>query len=281
MARIEVKSVQRGVASAWVELEHITDAEVQRVYKTLDDLISTEEQVSNAVAKALLFAAELAPRANPSDLWHHVIYRRLLHLGYNDAQWKRISGFALERAFVEVYAPRLDTHGMTLRIIKGPEAARILGQIGLDVQATKVDLFAEDTDGITSTVIGAAHVKSSLAERIQDDVPASLAFMERGLISVVLTMDAKSFPPPHGDGVNHGELGGRSFEVAKARQKRAYVESDGQFDAMFSYNLRTPPSKDKTPSGKRIYRLSLMEKQPDQLVRYLVKRRDALLGKRK
>ncbi len=243
----------------------------------LDRLISPEEQVSDAVARALLFAAELAPAANPSDLWHQVIYRRLLVLGYNDARWKRISGFALERAFVEAYAPRLEPHDLTLRIVKGPEASRILAEIGLDVRANKIDLFAEDINGISSTVVGAVHVKSSLAERIQDDVPASLAFMKHGLISIVLTMDVKSFPPLHGDGVNYGELGGHSFEIEKARQKRDYVEKHGQFDGMFSYNLRTPPSKGDTPSGNRIYTLSLMEKQPDQLVRYLIERRNALL----
>jgi hypothetical protein len=281
MARIEVKSVQPNVASVWVEIEKITDAEVQRIYKALDSFIKTEEQVSDAVAKALLFAVELAPEANPSDLWHHIIYRRLLVLGYNDARWKRISGFALERAFVSLYEPRLEPHDLTIRIVKGPEAARTLTEIGLDVRATKIDLFAEDTGGIPSTVVGAVHVKSSLAERIQDDVPASRAFMEHGLVSVVLTMDVKSFPPPHGDGVNHGELGGRSFEIDKARQKRDYVEKHGQFDGMFSYNLRTPPSKGKTPSGKRIYTLGMMEEQPDQLLRFLIERRDAILGKRK
>ena len=60
--------------------------------------------------------------------------------------------------FVGAYAPRLEPHGLTLRIVKGPEAARILGDIGLDVRANKVDLFTEDTDGITSTVIGAVRV---------------------------------------------------------------------------------------------------------------------------
>ena len=281
MARIEVRSAQTGVASVWIEIEKITEADVQRIYKTLDSLIKTEEQISDAVAKALIFAAELAPGANPSDLWHHVIYRRILTLGKSDSQWKRISGFALERAFVLLYETRLEPHGLTLQILKGPDAVRTLAEVGLDVRATKVDMFAEDTDGIISTVLGAVHVKSSLAERIQDDVPASRAFMEHGLISVVLTMDAKSFPPPHGDGVNHGELGGRSFEIDKARQKRDYVEKHGQFDGMFSYNLRTPPSRGATASGKRIYTLGMMDKQPDQLVRFLIERRDAILGKRK
>lgn len=93
--------------------------------------------------------------------------------------------------------------------------------------------------------------------------------MNAGLVSVALTLDAKSYPPPHGDCVNYGELGGRSPGLGKARQKRDYVESAGQFDGLFSFNLRTPPSGGDTPSGKRIYALSLNEAQPDQLVRFL------------
>jgi hypothetical protein len=82
-------------------------------------------------------------------------------------------------------------------------------------------------------------------------------------------MDVKSFPPPHGDGVNHGELGGRNFDVEKARPKRAYIEEAGQFDALFSFNLRTPPSPATTSSGKRIYTLSLTESHPDELVGFV------------
>ncbi len=110
------------------------------------------------------------------------------------------------------------------------------------------------------------------AERIQDDVPASIAFMQRGLLSVALTMDAKSYPPPHGNCINYGELGGRSLSIEKERQKRAYVEVTGQFDGLFSFNLRTPKSPETTPSGKRIYEMSLYEEQPDQLTRFLVTR---------
>ena len=119
-------------------------------------------------------------------------------------------------------------------------------------------------------VFGAAHVKASIAERIQDDVPASRAFMDSGFVSIALTMDAKSYPPPHGDCVNYGELGGRSVGVDKERLKRNYIEQDGQFDGLFSFNLRTPSSPPDTPSGKRIYAMSLNEKQPDRLVGFLV-----------
>ena len=119
-------------------------------------------------------------------------------------------------------------------------------------------------------VFGAVHAKSSLAERIQDDVPASLAFMKAGLVSVVMTMDSKSFPPPHGDGVNHGELGGRLPGTKKERPKRDYIEVDGQFDALFSFNLRTPESPVITPSGRRIFTLPLAGvAQPDAFVSFV------------
>jgi hypothetical protein len=110
---------------------------------------------------------------------------------------------------------------------------------------------------------------ASIAERIQDDVPASVACMAAGVLSIALTLDSKSFPPPHGDGVNHGELGGRSMKTVKQRPKRSYVEDDGQFDALFSFNLRTPSSLATTPSGKRIVALSFAGPQPDALVTFV------------
>jgi hypothetical protein len=94
--------------------------------------------------------------------------------------------------------------------------------------------------------------------------------MERGLLSIALTMDAKSYPPPHGPCINYGELGGRSLGIEKERLKRNYIEVAGQFDGLFSFNLRTPPSEPTTQSGKKIYTMSLHEESPDQLVRFLV-----------
>ena len=56
----------------------------------------------------------------------------------------------------------------------------------------------------------------------------------------------------------------------KERLKREYIETTGQFDALFSFNLRTPPSPEKTLSGKRIYTMSLHDKQPDAMVKTIV-----------
>jgi len=154
-------------------------------------------------------------------------------------------------------------------ILPGAEARAVLQSLGLhgQVKTSKIDVFLRGRDANKWRVFGAVHVKSSIAERIQDDVPASRAFMEKGLLSVILTMDSKSYPPPHGSGVNYGELGARSHGVDKDRVKRDYVEVDGQFDGLFSFNLRTPPTEGNPPSGKRIHTLSLSEPQPDAFVR--------------
>lgn len=272
MAIIECKSAQANVSSLWVEIGGITDDEVVQARARLDSLIQTEEQVSSAVALALINVVNMCPDANPSDLWQHVIYRHLIAQGRNDNWWKRVSGFALERAFVSIYEPRLAPHGLRVRILNATEATEFLTSIGADTKPTKIDVFIEAVSNGEWQVFGAAHVKASIAERIQDDVPASNTFMDKGLVSIAVTMDAKSYPPPHGDCTNYGELGGRSANVPKDRIKRDYVEVNGQFDGLFSYNLRTPPSPHYTPSGKRIYTLSLSEPQPDQLVSFLIRK---------
>jgi hypothetical protein len=267
------------VASAWVEVDCITDAEVAQFHQRLEQMIAATGQVSDAVAAVFAELTEHCPTANPSDLWHHVVYRHLLSLGWSDNRWKRVSGFALERALQLVYQPRLSPLGIRMHLVSKATANSYLARLGITgFQASKFDMFleglVEEEGGIFGTskmwvVFGCAHVKSSIAERIQDDVPASLAFLERGLTSIAITMDAKSYPPPHGQGVNYGELGGRSLGVDKDRIKRRYVENDGQFDAMFSYNLRTPESAGTTPSGKRIMTLGMHEQQPDKLVSFL------------
>ena len=273
MAHIECRSSQPGIASVLVEVEHITDLQVVQARRRLDELVAGEGQISTAVARAFLEVAAACPLANPSDLWQHVIYRHLLTSGRSDNWWKRVSGFALERAIVELYGPRLEPYGLKMRIVPSSVANDLLHALGItSVKSSKIDLFLEGRVGRAWRVFGAVHVKSSIAERIQDDVPASLALMQRGLLSIAITMDSKSYPPPHGVGINYGEFGGRSLGVEKDRIKRNYVEVGGQFDGLFSFNLRTPPSPRDTPSGKRIYTIGLHEAQPDQLVRFLLDR---------
>lgn len=278
MALVECRSAQPGVPSVMVEIRGITDGEVARARQVLDDCLEEESRAADGVARGMIAAVEMCPEANPSDLWWHVVYRHLLASGWSDNRWKRVSGYALEIVFSRIYRPRLAEYGLSMGLFSKQQAVVMLQEMGIDVAPSKVDLFLRGVRSGSWLPFGIAHVKASLAERIQDDVPASSAAMDAGFVSVILTMDAKAFPPPHGDCVNYGELGGRSTEDSrKLRIKRDYIEVHGQFDGLFSFNLRTPESPLNTESGKRIHTLSLSEPQPDALVRFLSERWDSYI----
>jgi hypothetical protein len=278
MAKIEIKptAFKPGAKSVWVELDCISDTELKEMKQMLRDELSSGKDVSDAFAHAFVSAISHCKKANPSDVWQHIVYRTALEIGFSDQQWKRISGFALERALTAIYNPRLEPLGLRMKVLSKVEAHSILASLGVrgEIKKDKIDAIIEKESKGRWQIKAGLHVKASLAERIQDDVPASLALMDRRILSIVLTMDSKSFPPPHGDGVNHGELGGRNWSEGdqKYRIKRQYIEEDGQFDALFSFNLRTPPSGAKTPSGKKIYTLGLYDKQPDQFVQFLAQK---------
>jgi hypothetical protein len=123
--------------------------------------------------------------------------------------------------------------------------------MGIDgeVGGSKLDIALYGQVGTKHVIFGGIHAKLSLAERVSDDVPCSVAMMKKGMVSYLLTLDAKSFPPPTGDLINRGELG----SMASPSDKRNYIELHGSFDACFSYNLRTVPSSGETASGRRIY----------------------------
>jgi hypothetical protein len=260
-----------------VEVEGINAAQYQAITDAFKaDIQSGEKTVSQAVTEAYLNTLYQCPEANPADLWWHVIYRTYLSL-FSDQSWKRTAGFALEQVFVRFYTPLFQEYGIRIycpaKTNKATPAPQVMREMGIAtrVAKSKLDIVLEGTcDNGTYRIFGGVHVKSSLAERIQDDVPASLAMMEAGYWSGFLTLDAKAFPPPHGDAVVRGELGLRSDP--EGALKRNYFEKDGQFDNCYSYNLRTLPSDSETPSGKRIYRLSFSDPKPDQFMKDVIDR---------
>lgn len=257
----------------FVVVDGITDADVSAVREHMRVSIARGVRVSDAVTDAFIEALRRGPTASPSDLWQLVVYPSFMALGNSDASWKRTAGYALEHAFERVYSAPLAAVGLRMTVRTKTQALAILAALGVNVLSVKVDLFAEGQSPAGEWLpFGIVHVKSSIAERIQDDVPASVACMQRGIASIMLTMDSKNWPPPHGDGVVWGELGGGSDRTHANQMKRAYVEEHGQFDALFSYNLRTPPSAATTRSGKRIEVLSMSGPHPDALVRFLSER---------
>jgi hypothetical protein len=180
----------------------------------------------------------------------------------------RAGGEAVELFIEEQYETRFEEESISIEaLLSGSRKAEALGEMGLSGQVgdSKLDVALYGRHRGEQHIFGGVHSKASLAERVSDDVPCSEAMMGRGLISFLWTFDSKSFPPPHGDLVNRGELG--SDEAPS--DKRKYVEAHGSFDACFSYNLRTEPSQGATTSGKRIHASSLKDEDdpfPEQVI---------------
>ena len=98
--------MKKGIPSVWIKIEGITDKDYNKARLAFKCLINSEKQISDAVSKFFQLLVKTFPSANPSDLWQHVVYRQFLHFGNREQQWKRISGYALERVFTETYCPR-------------------------------------------------------------------------------------------------------------------------------------------------------------------------------
>jgi hypothetical protein len=244
-----------------VPLEGIQPEQYQRLSDALGEALGREDLAYVAVSVAMRRAVDLCPAANPADLWVHLIYHQFRNrFARSDQSWKRVSGQALEHVVASVYQPRLMVHQITLRPSTRVDAIAF-GLVKRGLGSAKTDLVLEASHKGQLFKFGVIHCKASIAERLTDDVPVSKALMRQGVWSAMATMDAKMFPPPHGDGVVNGELG------LHARDERKYFEVAGQFSAGFSFNLRTPPSPAKTKSGCRINTLSLSEPQPDLLVK--------------
>jgi hypothetical protein len=263
--------------SVSIDLEGVSEETYKEVGIRLSKALQ-QPKVKNreAISDAFIYAVRQCPSANASDLWHHVVYRQYCdifnkHRPEDPKQsWVRASGDALEGFLQKWYTPVLKHERVRIQALIGAvEKRQTLETMGLSktVGQGKLDvaLYAERNGKYE--LFGGVHVKASLAERVSDDVPASRAMMERGYFSPLWTLDVKSFPPPHGDLVNRGELG----SPTNPSEKRKYIEEHGEFDDCFSANARTQPSIEKTPSGKRIYTISLGE-QPDDFAKCVIAR---------
>lgn len=235
----------------------------ERLQNNVEDALKRSEiKNREAIKDAFEYGLELAPEENASDIWHHIIYRGYLEF-YQDIKgptshpsqsWKRSSGDALELFFVEYYNQRLPSDIRMTALFGSSEgkATEIMGIEDL-VGEAKLDITLEGKIDHDWYIFGGSHAKVSLAERISDDVPTSEVMMDNGFLSVLQTLDVKSFPPPQGDLVNKGEFG----TPEDPSEKRRYVEEMGQFSDVYSYNDRTTPSPEQTASGSRVITISI------------------------
>lgn len=243
----------------------------KKIYEQATSMLSiglkSKKKNRDIIAEVFHFLVNAAPNENPSDLWHHVVYRLYTSKvkGTNAEQsWVRTSGEAFETFFAEFYNPLLERHGILLEpLISKTLKQEFIKAIGLSDQmgSSKIDVGIRKN----GKAIGGLHCKASLAERVSDDVPASRQMMKKGLLSILITLDVKSFPPPHGDLINRGELG----TVAKPSDKRRYIEEHGEFTDCFSFNTRTAASGKNTNSGAKIFAIDFGKRKKvfiDQLL---------------
>ncbi|SDE13409.1 BsaWI family type II restriction enzyme [Aquimonas voraii] len=231
------------------------EREIAARFASLNSARKTQSN-RDAIAEALLLAISEMPEANPSDIYHHVVYRLYLR-EYNRTDpkqsWVRAGGEAVELFFKHHYSARLATAGISIELaFEAREKNKFLTEMGLADQVaggSKLDICLYGMGRNGPTPFAGVHAKASLAERVSDDKPCSERMMAAGFKSYLFTFDAKSFPPPTGDLQNLGELGTPS----KPSDKRSYIEKHGSFDACFSYNTRTVPSGPATESGKKVY----------------------------
>ena len=240
-------------------LSGATIGEFHDVLKVLKDGLSSGDTKTDAVANTFRRAVQLWPAANPSDIWTFIVNRaycdRSNHPEVNarlnlEQSWKRTSGWALERVLVGHYREFLLQNELTVKVANKREKIALLGSLGDPrIVPDKADVLITFGSGNSEQLLGAVHVKASLAERRTDDVPMSQALIEQGYISVFWTMDVKSFPGVHPD--NQGEFG--KADVDEINDKRHDFEEHGHFSACFSYNRNTEPTLQREGLAAQIF----------------------------
>jgi hypothetical protein len=267
-------TVQTGKVTHTVHLPGVSEEDYDKISQALLQRMDGTTKLREAIATAFELSVDLCPDANHSDIWHHIIYRQYLRVA-NSQSWVRTSGEGFELFLCRYYTALLQPKGIEiLSMFDRKTKAEILSAIGIPkgMGGSKLDI------GIVTlpkrkrgrVVIGGVHAKGSLAERISDDVPVSMAMIQRGYWSPLCTLDVKTYPPR--DLTNRGELSTQE----KPTDKRNYIEQQGLFSACYSYNLRTNPSVGDTPSGKKIYRLTF-QRAWDQFCMDAVSERDLRL----
>mgnify|MGYP000447422099 CR=1 FL=1 len=241
------------------------DQEISKIYQQLNQ---KNKKLKNreAIFQALCYAIDNLPNVNPSDIYHHIVYRTYLREYKTNSpsqSWVRAGGDAVELFIKDRYTEHLKNHGIFIEIaFQQGKKNTFLEDMNLADKVpgkSKLDIGLYGLHNNKKIPFGGIHSKASLAERVSDDKPCSEIMMKEGFYSYLVTFDAKSFPPPAGDLINKGELGSPDTPS----DKRDYIEKYGSFSACFSYNTNTNPSNNITKSGKKIYSLNSFKANDD------------------
>lgn len=154
-----------------IDLPGVSKTAFKAVGELIDQALARPKVKNRDTIKdAYLTALRICPKANASDLWHHVVYRQYCQL-FNrhrpqdpKQSWVRASGEALELAVEELYSEVLLEHGIRIQmLLSKPRKFAALEAMGIEkvVGSDKLDvaLFLDDTDQI----FGGVHVKARQA----------------------------------------------------------------------------------------------------------------------
>lgn len=232
----------------------ITDNEKEKLKELLLLLLeATEMESVKQWALQVTFQYSLAryPEENSTALWKRIkeIYARDLRLSFPDQEepgqsYRRASGDAFETYLIEYLnnIPAVEKAGIRAVRLKGDAFANFITSLGLStsfIREKDVDIFLQ---GITPEgkikIFAALFPKASYAERIRADEGASRKLMEKGLLSLTVTLDARN------------ELGTEERPSVKRK-----TINNGAFHRCYSFNL-------DTKEGGRIRVVDLRKKTP-------------------
>jgi hypothetical protein len=214
------------------------EVEIQKLQQLLLLLLEATgmESVKQwALQVTFQYALERFPGVNSKDLWISIkeIYTKNLHQSFPQQEepgqsYRRASGDAFETYLIEYLnnIPALEKAGIRALRLKGdafPNFIRSLDLSPNEIREKDVDIFLQ---GITKEgvvkIFGAIFPKASYAERIRADEGASRKLMSKGLLSLTVTLDARS------------ELGTEETPSVKRR-----TINGGAFNACYSFNKET------------------------------------------
>ena|SRR5437879_577184 len=137
--------------------------------------------MSSAIAESFLSLVRGNAAVNPSDVWRYIISPAFCDPRNHPASsakknfeqsFKRTGGWAFERILVTHYSEFLARRGIVLTKAGGGQLLQSM-RLAREVPLDKIDLFIVNQEGPSPLPLGVIHLKSSIAERRTDDVPAS------------------------------------------------------------------------------------------------------------
>jgi hypothetical protein len=125
---------------ATVTLAGITEKQYGEISDYLGAQLERPSQAYIGVSNAMQMALDLCPKANPADLWVHLIYHQFRNrFKKSDQSWKRVGGQAWEQTIMSIYNRRLSGAGISIRFAKRADATTLgLVQRGLSRRSATI-----------------------------------------------------------------------------------------------------------------------------------------------